>query len=327
LSTLETPTAVSRRPFSGRRLRFGDLILQLIAGAATLLVLVTVGAIVYKLVEGAWPSMSQFGLGFLDHVVWDNSKNTFAAGGYIFGTVVVGFGSLFLATPLALGIALYLSELAPSWVRGLVTPLVETLAAIPSVIMGLWGLLILAPFLKDDVDPALHSAFGFIPLFGTATTGQNLFTAIVVLTVMILPIISSISRELFLGVPAELKEAALGLGLTRWEMVKGVVFPYARGGVAAAMILGLGRAVGEAIAVMLVAGGVQTTGGISWNIFNTGDTLAAKIASVFNGGTASTFERPSLFYLAVILLVFSLVVNIAAQVIIRRSARKLGMVR
>ena len=326
MRTLEPSTEIDRRPFSGRRLRFGDLSLQLVAGAATLLVVVIVGAIAYKLIEGAKLSISTFGLGFLDHIAWDNIHNSFGAGGYTFGTAVIAFGALFLATPLALGIALYVSELAPPWVRGVVTPLVETLAAIPSVIMGLWGLLILAPFLVSEVDPALHSVFGFIPLFGTATVGQNVFTAIVVLTVMILPIISSVSRELFLGVPSELKEAALGLGMTRWEMVRGVVFPYTRGGVAAAMILGLGRAVGEAIAVLMVGGGING-GGISWSLFNTGDTLAAKIAAGFSGGTATGLERSSLFYLAVILLAFSLVVNIVAQVIIRRSARHLGAAR
>jgi phosphate transport system permease protein len=170
--------------------------------------------------------------------------------------------------------------------------------------------------------PALHSALGFIPLFGTPGTTSTIFTAIIVLTIMILPIVSSISRELFLGVPSELKEAALGLGTTRWEMVRGVIFPYARGGVAAAMILGLGRAVGEAIAVAQVIGAFDN--GISWNLFNPGDTLAGKIANEYQSST-SNLETSSLFYLALILLVFSLVVNVLAQVIVRRVARRQGL--
>ena len=324
MSTLETSTEITRRPFSGRRVRLGDLILQLVAGAAALGVVVLVGAIVYKIVVGARLSISTFGLGFLIHQnAWDDYHNYFGAANFIFGTAVTGFGALLIATPLAIGIALYLSELAPPWVRGPVTALVETLAAIPSVIVGFWGLLVLAPFLLTVVDPALHSVLGFIPLFGTATSSSNLFTAIIVLTIMILPIISSISREVFLGVPPELKEGALALGLTRWEMVRGVVLPYSRGGIAAAMILGFGRAIGEAIAVMLVVGG---QGIISPNLFQSGNTLAARIAQVAQGGFGpSPLDQPSVFYLAVILLGFSLVVNLAAQWIVRRAAKRQGL--
>jgi phosphate transport system permease protein len=301
--------------------RFGDLILQLVAGAAAFGVVVIVGVIAYKLVDGARLSISTFGLGFLVHQnTWDITNGHFAAGNFIYGTAVAGFGALVLATPLALGIAIYLSELAPRWIAGPVTALIETLAAIPSVILGFWGLYVLAPFLLSDVDPALHSALGFIPLFGTATSGSNLFTAIVVLTIMVIPIISSVSRELFLGVPTELKEGALGLGTTRWEVIRGVVLPYSRSGIAAATILGLGRAIGEAIAVLLVAGGGTQ---ISANLFQSGNTIAARIASEFQGAQTA-LELASIFYLAVILLVFSFVVNLVARLIIRRSARRLG---
>jgi phosphate transport system permease protein len=242
---------------------------------------------------------------------------------FVFGAAVTSLGALILATPLALGIALFLTELAPRWIRGPVTALVETLAAIPSVVIGLWGIIVLGPVLRDHVMPALHSTLGFIPLFGTPSpTGTGIFTAIVVLTIMILPIVSSISRELFLSVPAELKEAALGLGTTRWEMVRGVIFPYARGGIAAAMILGLGRAIGEAIAVSMVIGSFDN--GIGWNLFGGGDTPAAKIANEFVNATTN-LEKSSLFYLALILLVFSLVVNTFAQVIVRRVARRQGL--
>jgi len=323
VSTLDATAETVRRPFSGRRTRPGDIILQGVAGAAALGATVLLGLIAYKVVEGARLSMSTFGLGFLTHVGWDPVHNSMGAASLLFGTAVTSFGALLLATPLAMGIALFLTELAPRWIRGPVTALVETLAAIPSVVIGLWGILVLGPVLRAHVMPALHSALGFIPLFGTPNSaGTGIFTAIIVLTIMILPIVSSISRELFLGVPGELKEGALGLGTTRWEMVRGVIFPYTRGGVAAAMILGLGRAIGEAIAVSQVIGAADNN--ISWNLFSNGDTLAAKIANEFQGASTN-LETSSLFYLAVILLVFSLIVNLLAQWIVRRVARRQGL--
>jgi phosphate transport system permease protein len=323
MSTLDTTTDVVRRPFSGRRVRLGDLLLQGTAGVAAVGALVLVGLIAWQVIEGARLSISTFGVSFVWHVVWNPvlGREAFGAGSFLFGTAVTSIGALLLATPIALGIALFLTELAPGWIRGPVTALVETLAAIPSVVIGFWGLLVLAPLLRDHVMPALHSTLGFIPLFGAPGPGPSIFTAIVVLTIMILPIISSISRELFLGVPHELKEGALALGTTRWEMVRGVVFPYARGGVAAAMMLGFGRAVGEAIAVAQVVGDSL---GIHVNLFSPGDTFGSKIALTAQG-SQSGLERSSLFYLALILLVFSILVNLVAQVIVRRVARKQGL--
>src|SRR3954452_10199691 len=304
-----------RRLFEGRRIRFGDLALQLVAGLTAAAAMVLVILIAWKVIDGARPAIEKFGLAFIPRIAWNPvlGHELFGAGSFLFGTAITSLFALALAGPLAIGIALYLTELAPRYLRGPVTALVETLAAIPSVVIGLWGILVLAPVLRDHVMPALHSTLGFIPLFGSPSpTGTGIFTAIVVLTIMILPIVSSISRELFLGVPSELKEAALGLGTTRWEMVRGVIVPYARGGVAAAMILGLGRAIGEAIAVAQVIGSFDN--GISWNLFNGGDTPAAKIANEFTNATTNS-EISSLFYLALILLVFSLVVNTFAQII------------
>src|SRR5205823_7943322 len=216
---------------------------------------------------------------------------------------------------LSIAIALYLSELAPGGIRGVIGSLVELLAAIPSVVLGLWGILVLAPFLAQHLEPWLHDKLGFIPLFGPpSSTGAGLFTAGLILTIMVVPIVASICRELFLAVPNDLEEGAFALGTTRWEMVRGVILPATRSGIAAAMILGLGRALGEAIAVTQVIGGA-TTFNKSW--FAPADTLASKVAG--NYQSASTrLEAASLIELAAILLVLGLVVNILAQVIVRR---------
>jgi phosphate transport system permease protein len=322
VTSLDVTADAARRPFPGRRARLGDVLLQGAAALAALYALVLIGLIIWKVIEGARLSISTFGLSFVWHTTWDPVHNVFGAGAFIYGTAVTSFGALILATPIALGIALFLTELAPSGIRGPVTALVETLAAIPSVVIGLWGLLVLAPLLRDHVNPALHSVLGFIPLFGPAGTyGSNMFTAIIVLTIMILPIIASISRELFLSVPTELKEGALGLGTTRWEMIRGVIFPYSRGGVAAAIILGFGRAIGEAIAVAQVIGAFT---GISVSLFHPANTLAAIIA-LNAQGASSGLETSSLIYCALILLVFSILVNLLAQWIVRRTARRQGL--
>ena len=300
--------------------------LQGVAGTAAAGATALVALIAWKVIGGARPSIAKFGIAFIWHDVWNPvvGREAYGAASFLFGTAITSFFALLLAAPLALGIALFLTELAPRIVRGPVTALVETLAAVPSVVVGLWGILVLGPALRTHVEPWLHSALGFIPLFGApSSSGASIFTAIVVLTIMILPIVSSISRELFLGVPGELKEGALALGTTRWEMVRGVVFPYARGGIAAAMILGLGRAMGEAIAVTQVIGGGVF---IHWNIFGTGDTLASKIAASYQGASTN-LQAASLIYLGLILLVLSLVANIAAQWIVRQVARKHGVTR
>ena len=316
--------AVDAAGLTGRRHRPGDVSLQTVAGAAALAACVLVGLIVWKVVDGSLPSIRASGVHFVWRVAWNPvvGRELYGAGSFLFGTAITSLVALLLAAPLAIGVALFLTELAPRFLRGPVTALVETLAAVPSVVIGLWGILVLGPVLRDHVEPALHAALGWIPLFGPpSSSGSSIFTAIVVLTIMILPIVSSISRELFLGVPRELKEGALALGTTRWEMVRGVVFPYARGGIAAALILGLGRAIGEAIAGTQVIGGVV---GIHWSLFGGGDTLASKIAESYQGGT-TPLQVSSLIYLGLILLVFSLVMNVAAQWVVRSVARRQGV--
>jgi phosphate transport system permease protein len=326
VSAADLRSDAARRPFAGRRVRLGDLSLQTGAGVAAAAACALVALIVWKIVDGSLPSIRAYGVAFVWRDVWNPvaGHEAYGAASFLFGTAVTSLLALALAAPLAIGIAIYLTELAPRLVRGPVTALVETLAAIPSVVMGLWGILVLGPLLRDHVEPALHAALGFLPIFGEpSSSGSGILTAVVVLTIMILPIVSSITRELFLGVPHELREGALALGTTRWEMIRGVVFPYARGGIAAALILGLGRAIGEAIAVTQVIGGISGGSGIHWNLFATGDTLASKIAASYQGST-TTLQIASLVYLGLILLVFSLLMNVAAQVVVRRVSRRQG---
>ena len=202
-------TEGTRRPLTGRRVRVGDLLLKGVAGAAAVVTMVIVALIVWKIVSGARLSISTFGFGFVTHVAWNPvpGREAYGALSFIYGTVVTSFAALLLAGPLAMGVALFLTELAPSTLRGPVTALVETIAAIPSVVIGLWGIIVLGPILRTDVEPFLHRWLGFIPLFGPpSSAGSSIFTAIIVLTIMILPIVASISRELFLGVPHDLKE-------------------------------------------------------------------------------------------------------------------------
>ena len=301
---------------STRRLgdRIGDVGLRAITGLAALAAAALLGAIVWKVIHLAWPAIEKYGLSFITAKTWDPVKGVFGALPFIYGTAMSSLIALVIATPLAIAIALWLSELAPGAVRGIVGSLVEMLAAIPSVVLGLWGILVLGPFLANHLEPWLHDHLGFIPLFGApSATGTGLFTAGLILTIMVVPIIASICRELFLQVPDELEEGALALGATRWEMVRGVILPSTRTGIAAAIILGLGRALGEAIAVTQVIGGGTT---ISANIFGPIDTLASKIAASYQGA-GSGLEQSSLLYLAAILMVIGLITNFAAQVIVR----------
>jgi len=296
--------------------RIGDGLLHALTAAAAALAVLIVVSIAWKVFEGARPALEKFGLGFLVHQGWNPVTNDYAALDFIFGTALTSFGAVLLAAPISIGIGLYLSELAPRGIRGVIGSLVEMLAAIPSVVLGLWGILVLGPFVAQHLGPFLADHFGWIPIFAGDPTqnGSGQLTAILVLTIMIVPITSSICRELFLSVPDDLEEGAIALGATRWEMVRDVVLQYTKGGVVAAIVLGLGRAIGEAIAVTQVIGG-QTR--IHTSVFATGDTLASRIAAQYQGA-ASDLQVAAIVYLAAILLVISLVTNFGAQLVVKR---------
>lgn len=291
--------------------------------AGALLALVLIGAIAYQVISGAWPSITHFGAGFLVHTTWQPNFNRFGAAVYVVDTLVSAVLALALAIPLGVSIGLYLAMVASGRVRSVVGPLVETLAAVPSVILGFWGILVFAPFVQKHVEPFLHDTLGLVlPIFGTpATTGSSVFTASLILSIMVVPIVASIGRDLFLTVPRELQDGATALGATRWEMVRGVVLPWTAPGTVAAAFLGLGRALGEAIAVTQVIGAGSA---LHISVFETGDTLASRIADQFFGVT-SDLHLASLFYLGTVLLAIELLANIGAQLIVRRfDVRKLA---
>jgi phosphate transport system permease protein len=332
MSTPASPSALggsqSARDRSAKRRkradRIGDGALYGVCLIAALLSVAVIVLISYQVVHGAGPAISKFGLGFLTSTTWQPNFGEFGAGSLIFGTAVSSFAALLLGAPIAIAIGLFLSLLAPARVRGVISPLVEMLAAIPSVILGFWCILVLAPFVHENIEPFLHDTLGFIPIFGKPeTTGSSVFTASLILTIMVIPIIASISRDLFLSVPRDVQDGASALGATRWEVVRGVVLPSTASGVVAASLLGLGRALGEAIAVAQVIGAGSE---IQASLFKTGDTLAARIANQFPGALTE-LHKASLFYLGVILLVIGLASNLVAHWIGRRFSFEGGTLR
>ena len=295
--------------------RVGDGLLYGLTALVSIVGVLIVFAIIWRVADGAWPAIELFKAGFLWENQWNVTTNTFGARDFVIGTVVTSFGAMLLATPLSIAIGLFLSELAPPAVRAPVGTLIDMLAAVPSVVIGLWGIYVLAPFDARHVQPFLHSFLGWIPIFGgDAHTESTVFTAIVVLTIMTIPITSSICRELFIGVPSELEEGSIGLGATRWEMVKTVVVPSVRGGVVAAEILGLGRALGEAIAVTQVIGNFIP---LTRSLFGPGDTIASRLANQYQGAITNT-QIAALIYLALVLLVITFLTNYAAQRVVKR---------
>jgi phosphate transport system permease protein len=293
----------------------GDTVLHGLCVLAGLIAAFVLVEVAYQVISGAAPSISKFGLGFLGHTAWAPNLSHFGAAVMLYGTAVTSLIAMLIAVPLSVAIAIYLSMLAPGTVRVIVGPLVEMLAAIPSVILGFWGVIFLAPFVQAHLEPWLHSWFGFLPIFGPPqTTGLSVFTAGLILTVMVVPIIASLSRDLFLTVPRELKEGAEALGATQWEVIRGVVLPSTISGVAAATTLGLGRALGESIAVLSVIG---TGSSIHASTFLTGNTMAARIAQDIQY-PVSKLQVHSIFYLALILLVFGVVTNLIARAVARR---------
>ena len=297
-----------------RRLRLGDTLFRGLALAASAGSAILLGWIAFKVLDLAWPSIEHFGLSFIWTEAWNPVTEQFGALTFIYGTALTSLIALVIAVPISIGIALFLTEIAPRRLAAPIATLVELLAAIPSVVLGLWGILVFGPWIAQHLEPFLQDHLGFLPIFSGSPSQAGILPAALILTIMIVPITSAICRELFMRVPRDLTDGALALGSTRWESIRGVTLGYAAPGIAAAVLLGLGRAFGEAIAVTQVIGGGNSID-VSW--FATGDTLASRIASQYQGAT-SQLQAGSILYLAAILMAISLVTNVAAQLIVRR---------
>jgi phosphate transport system permease protein len=297
-----------------RGIRLGDVVFQGVSIAAALAATILLFWIAYKVVELAWPAIEEFGLGFVWTDAWDPVKGVYGALAFVYGTVVTSAIALVLATPISIAIALFLTEIAPRRIATPIATMVELLAAIPSVVLGLWGILVFGPWVRDHLEPWLEDVLGFLPIFSGDPSQAGILVAALVLTIMIIPITTAICRELFIRTPQDLMDGSLALGSTRWEAIRGVMFAYAAPGIAAAVLLGLGRAFGEAIAVNQTVGGAQVIP-TSW--FDPGDTLGARIAAEYQGA-ATELQAGSILYLAAILMVISLVTNVAAQVVVNR---------
>jgi phosphate transport system permease protein len=283
--------------------------------AAGLIVVLLAGITIRLTIEsaGTW---ARFGLGFLGGTTWDVVNGVYGALPFVAGTVESSLLALIIAVPLSLLTAIFLAELAPRWLSVPLTFLVELLAAIPSVVLGLWGVFVLSPFLRDTVEKSLVGALGFIPIFSGPAFGIGLFSASVVLAIMIVPTIVSVSREVIVAVPGAQREAMLALGATRWETTRRAVLPYARSGIVGAVILGLGRALGETMAVTMVIGNKDI---VPTRVFDQAQTIASKIATTFNEAQVG-IQTQSLIALGLVLLAITLGLNIAARLLVRQVA-------
>jgi phosphate ABC transporter permease protein PstC len=280
------------------------------------LVLALIAFFFIFLLNKAQPALSKFGVaGFIFNDNWDVSRNIYEAWALVVGTIVTSAIALVLGVPVAVAAALYVTELCPQRAKGPLTILIDLLAAVPSVVYGLWGVFVLIPHLKP-AEQWFSDTFSFLPFVGGSVAGPNVFIAGLILAIMILPIVSAISREVILTVPRDHKEAALALGATRWEMLRMAVLPYSRSGIVGASMLGLGRAIGETIAVTLVVGNAPN---VPTHIFDQGYTLAAVIANEFGEAANNPLHVGALIAAGLVLFVLTLAVNAAARAIVNRT--------
>jgi phosphate transport system permease protein len=306
------------------RLRLGDAAFRNLTRFAAITVLVILGGVMISLIMGAWPALQAFGFNFLIEERWNPVTERFGAIAPIYGTIVTSFIAMFIAVPVGLMIAVFLTELCPMKLRRPIGIAIELLAGIPSIIYGIWGLFVFAPFLQQHVQPGLIWLFGEIPILSTIFAGPpygiGVLTAGLILAIMVLPFITSISRDVFDAVPTVLKEAAYGVGCTTWEVVRYVVLPYTRVGVIGGVMLGLGRALGETMAVTFVIGNAHK---ISGSILAPGTTISATIANEFTEAVGDLYTS-SLIALGLILFVITFIVLSLARYMLLRIERRIG---
>jgi len=313
----------SSRAKAIQRLRLGDIAFRFLTKTAAIGVLIILGGVLFSLIEGSLPALQAFGIDFLLEQRWNPVTEKFGALAPIYGTLVTSLIAMAIAVPIGLLIAMFLTELCPMWLRRPIGIAIELLAGIPSIIYGIWGLFVFAPFLQDTLQPFLIATFGNIPvlssLFAGPPYGIGVLTAGLILAIMVLPFITSISRDVFDAVPPVLKEAAYGVGCTTWEVVRNVVIPYTRVGVIGGIMLALGRALGETMAVTFIIGNSFR---ISSSIFAPGTTISAAIASEF--AESDGLHQSGLILLGLLLFVLTFFVLAAARLMLMRLEKKAG---
>ena len=296
----------------------GDAVFEWMCKGSGIFVLVLLGAIILELFVAGLPAFRAFGFAFITSTDWDPVQEVFGAGVSIYGTIVTSVIAIVLAVPLAFGVAFYLTELAPLWMRGPVGTAIELLAAVPSIIFGMWGFFMIAPLFGTYVQPLVIDTIGELPLIGALFQGPpfgtGLFTAAFILAIMILPFIAATMRDVFLQVPPVYKESAYGVGATTWEVMRGVVIPYTRISVAGGIMLGLGRALGETMAVTFVIGNANR---ISSSLFGPGNTIASLVALEFGESETGSLKLASLLALGFILFLLSFVVLATSRWLLR----------
>ncbi|WP_308922088.1 phosphate ABC transporter permease subunit PstC [Janthinobacterium sp. J1-1] len=307
-----------------RKQRMQDFLFHKVTMLFALSVLVVLVGIIISLILESIPAFKTFGLHFIFSAEWDPVNDQYGALIPIIGTLVTSVIALLIAFPVSFGIALFLTEICPAWLRRPLGTAVELLAGVPSIIYGIWGLFVFAPLFADYVQPVLKATLGNVPLIGPLFSGPmmgiGLLTAGLVLAIMIIPFIASVMRDVFEIVPAVLKESAYGLGCTRWEVVRKIVLPYTKTGVVGGVMLGLGRALGETMAVTFVIGNANK---LSWSLFAAGNSITSLLANEF-GEAQSALHVSSLFSLALILFVITFIVLSAAKLMLAGMSRKEG---
>jgi phosphate transport system permease protein len=296
--------------------QFGDRVFYWLTLAMALTIFLFIAIIGFELTQGAKPALQKLGWHFLIGKDWDPVNDVYGALPFIFGTLVSSAIALIIAVPISIATAVYLTELAPLWLRQPLIMFIELLAAVPSVILGLWGIFVMVPFLRQEIFPWLQKYFGFLPFFKGPIYGISILAGGIIVAIMVVPIITSVSREILRSVPGLQREAAYALGATRWEVTRIAVLSYAKKGLFGAVILGLGRALGETMAVTMVIG---NTPQIVKSLFAPGYTLASVIANEFNEATGVLYPS-ALFEIGLVLLGVTVVVNIFAQLLLKTFA-------
>jgi len=321
---MSVPAQALARTRALDRLRLGDNVFRHLTRTAAIGVLVLLSGVIISLIDGSIPAFRTFGFGFLTSERWNPVTDNFGALPAIYGTIVTSFIAMLIAVPIGLMIAFFLTELCPPWLRRPIGIAIELLAGIPSIIYGIWGLFIFAPFLQATLEPFLINTLGNVPgiapLFAGPPYGIGMLTSGLILAIMVLPFVTSITRDVFEAVPGVLKEAAYGLGCTTWEVVRNVTLPYARVGVIGGVMLGLGRALGETMAVTFVIGNAHR---ISASILAPGTTISATIANEFTEAVGDLYTS-SLIALGLLLFVITFIVLAIARYMLMRIERRIG---